>query len=148
MSNWQYIADQTFVHKLTSIDWQAIFLSLIKSNQASKWGFHQALVAIEQYGLLLYLISKYPHKKMVPNEEVDAVLHAHIANTQQFEQDCINLFDTQLIHVPEVGTRVEERQEWLLTFTHTHSLLKRNFGQDASGSSIPACCELLLNLSH
>jgi hypothetical protein len=148
MNNWQYIADQTFINKLLSIDWQAIYLSLINSHQASKWSFQQAIVAIEQYGLLLYLISKYPHKKMVPNVEVDVVLHTHIANTNQFEKDCINLFETQLIHVPEVGIRAEGRQEWLVAFAHTQQLFERNFRQDIMGSSIPACCELLLNSYH
>ncbi|BAZ09840.1 hypothetical protein NIES4071_16530 [Calothrix sp. NIES-4071] len=145
MNNWQYIADQTFINKLMLIDWQAIFLRLISSNEGKKLTLSQAIVAIEQYGLLLYLISKYPHKKMVPNEEIDVILHAHIANTEQFEQDCINLFDTKLTHVPEVGVRAEERQEWLLAFAQTHLLFKRNFGQDAMSSSIPACCELLLS---
>lgn len=147
MKNWQYIADKTFLNKLMFIDWQAIFLRLISSNEGKKLTLSQAIVAIEQYGLLLYLISKYPHKKMVPNEEVDVVLHAHIANTEQFEKDCINLFDTKLVHVPEVGVRAEEQQDWLLTFAQTHLLFKRNFGQDAMGSSIPACCELLLSFT-
>jgi hypothetical protein len=147
MNNWQYIADQSFINKLMLIDWQAIFLKIISSNEGKNFTLFQAIRAIEKYGLLLYLISKYPHKIMVPNEEIDVVLHVHIANTQQFEKDCINLFDTKLIHIPEVGIRVEERQEWLLAFAHTHSLFKRNFGQDAMGSSIPACCELLLSLT-
>lgn len=147
MNNWQYIADQTFLNKLMFIDWQAIFLRLISSNEGREFTLSQAILAIEQYGLLLYLISKYPHKKMVPNEEVDVVLHAHIANTEQFEKDCINLFDTKLVHVPEVGVRAEERQDWLLTFAQTHLLFKRNFGQDTMGSSIPACCELLLSFT-
>ncbi|TWH42755.1 hypothetical protein CAL7102_06431 [Dulcicalothrix desertica PCC 7102] len=147
MKNWQYIADQTFINKLMFIDWQAIFLRLVSSNEGSKFTLSQAILAIEQYGLLLHLISKYPHKKMIPNEEMDVVLHAHIANTEQFEKDCINLFETKLVHVAEVGTKAEGRQEWLLAFAQTHSLFQRNFGQDAIASSIPACCELLLRFT-
>ena len=147
ITNWQLIADPNFINKLLSIDWQAIFIKLLKSDNGSQLSASQAVSAIYRYGLFLYLISKYPHKKMVPNEEIDAVLHAHIANTQQFEQDCRHLFNAKLIHVSEVGIKVEERQEWLLTFTHTQSLFQRNYGRNAMGSSIPACCELLLSFT-
>jgi hypothetical protein len=80
MNNWQDIADPTFLNKLMLIDWQAIVLRLVSSNKGRKFTFFQAIVAIRQYGLFLYLIKKYPHTKMVPNQEIDAALHAHQNN--------------------------------------------------------------------
>ncbi|BDA72785.1 hypothetical protein CAL7716_069510 [Calothrix sp. PCC 7716] len=145
IANWELIADKAFINKLLEIDWQAIFLKLIMSEKCLCLNAHQAILTIYKYGLFLYLISKYPDKKMVPNQEIDAALHAHITNHDKFEKDCINLFNNKLVHVPEVGINPEERQEWLLTFSETQKLFERNFGQDAMGSSTAACCELLLS---
>lgn len=144
VNSWQSIVDQTFFEKLKVVDWQAIFLRLMSSNEDLKFTVRQASQAILRYGLFLSLIQKSPHLKMVPNQEIDAVLHAHTADTHQFKKDCQNLFSLCLTHVPEVGIRGEaERQEWLLTFARTHQLFEQNFGQGAMGSSVAACCEIL-----
>ncbi|MBD2775242.1 hypothetical protein [Iningainema tapete] len=139
-------ANQTFFAQLKVIDWQTIFLRLMSSDEGQKFTLMQAAIAIRRYGLFLFLLQKYPHLKMVPNQEIDAVLHAHIANAHQFQEDCQNLFNVCLKHVPEVGLGGEvEQQEWLLTFAHTQTLFEQNFGQGAMGSSVAACCEILLN---
>ncbi|MBH8555380.1 hypothetical protein I8751_24145 [Nostocaceae cyanobacterium CENA357] len=105
----------------------------------------QALLAIQQYRRLLFLIQKYPYIRMVPNQEIDTVLHAHIANIHQFEEDCQNLFSVYLQHVPNFGVTGEaERLEWQLAFAQTQKLFELNFGQGAMGNSPAACCEILL----
>lgn len=146
--SWQYIVEPSFFDKLKSIEWQAIFMILIKSKAGENMSVIQALFAIRQYGLFLFLIQKYPYLRMVPNQEIDAVLHAHIANIHQFEKDCQSLFSICLKHVPEFGVREEaERLEWQLAFTQTQKLFELNFGQGTMGRSAAACCEILLNFA-
>lgn len=127
------------------IDIQAIFQRLIESKEGQELAIKQALCSIQQYGLLLYLIKKYPYARIVPNQEIDAVLHAHMADINQFEKDCQNLFGVYILHIPEFGMRGEiERLEWQLTFAQTQELFELNFGQGTMGSSPAACCEILL----
>ncbi|MBD2776442.1 hypothetical protein [Iningainema tapete] len=145
---WQLIVGKPFFEQLKVVDWQSIFLRLIRSEEGKKFTLTQNVLAIRRYGLFLFLLQKYPNLKMVPNQEIDAVLHAHMADSHQFQEDCQNLFSVCFTHVPEVGLRGEvERQEWLLAFAHTQTLLEQNFGQGAMGSSVAACCEILLNFT-
>lgn len=65
--SWQYIVDRTFCEKLKFIDWQVIFLRLIESHADQKLSVIQALFAVRQYGLFLYLIQKYLYVRMVTN---------------------------------------------------------------------------------
>jgi hypothetical protein len=142
---WQDIVEPDFFEKLNLIDWQAIFIRLLQSHKSHKWSLIQALFAIRQYGLLLFLIQKYPDERIVPNQEIDAVLHVHLANIHQFEKDCQNLFNVCLKHVPEFGLgREAERIEWQLAFTQTQKLFELNFGQGSMGRSTAACCEILV----
>ncbi len=146
ITSWEYIVEPSFFKKLKDIEWQAIFMRLIKSYQGQKLSVIQALFAIRQYGLFLFLIQKYPDARMVPTQEIDAVLHAHRANIHQFEKDCQNLFSVCLKHVPEFGVRGEaERLEWQLAFAQTQKLFELNFGQGTMGRSAAACCEILLS---
>ena len=141
---WQGIVDNTFCEQLKLIDWQTIFLRLMSSDEGQKLTFMEASLAIWRYGLFLSLIQKYPYVRMVPNQEIDTVLHVHIANAYQFQEDCQNLFNVCLEHISEVGLRGEvERQEWLLAFTRTQTLFEQNFGRGAMGNSVAACCEIL-----
>jgi hypothetical protein len=135
--DWQVIVDKSFSEQLKVINWQAIFLRVMSSDEGQNFTFMQACLAIWRYGLFLSLIQKYPYVRMVPNQEIDIVLHAHIANAYQFQEDCQNLFNVCLKHISEVGLRGEvERQEWLLAFAHTQTLFEQNFGQGAMGSSV------------
>lgn len=127
------------------IDWLRIFLSVIKARKIQKLSIIPTLLAIRKYGLFLLLLQRYPHIRIVPNREIDAVLHAHMANMNQFEKDCQKLFNRSLCHIPEFGLRGEnERLEWQVIFTQTQELFERNFGKGSLGNSPPACCEILL----
>ncbi len=140
----QAIVYQTFFQKLKVVDWLAILLRLTSSDERYKFTLTQNVLAIRQYRLFLFLLHKYPSLKMVPNQDIDAVLHAHTADGSQFEKDCENLFGACLKHIPEVGRQEADRKEWLRTFTRTQTLFEQNFGQSAMGSSVAACCEILL----
>ncbi|MEA5568564.1 hypothetical protein [Anabaena sp. UHCC 0399] len=140
-----YDVEPNFWQKLKFIDWLRIFLRLVKSDHSQKFSIIQALSAIRKYGLFLLLLQKYPNTRIVPTQEIDAVLHAHMANVDQFERDCRKLFNVSLFHIPEFGLRGDnERLEWQLIFAQTQELFELNFGQDSMGNSPPACCEILL----
>jgi len=131
--------------KLQLIDWLKIFLRLVNSEQIQKFNIFQAFFAMRKYGLFLLLLQKYPNIRIVPNQEIDAVLHAHMADIDQFAKDCQKLYNTSIHHIPEFGLRDnDERLEWQLIFAKTQVLFELNFGQGAMGDSPPACCEILL----
>lgn len=142
---WQPIVDNAFFEKLKLINWEPIFLRLMSDSEGEKMTFTEAIAAIWRYAFFLFLIQEYPNLKMVPNQEIDAVLHAHLADNLQFSQDCQNLFNRKLEHVSEFGLKQAERSEWLLTFTRTQALFESHFGSGAMGNSAVACCEILLN---
>jgi len=136
--------EQLFLNKLQIIDWLAIIHNLISSDEGWEFTLAQAVIAILRYRLFLFLVRKYPNMRMVPNKEIDAVLHAHIATAPEYQAECQYLFGTSLVHSPGLGTKGEEdRQEWLLAFAQTRKLFEHNFGQGAMGHSVAACCELL-----
>lgn len=131
--------------RLKFLDWLRILMSIIQAKQNQKVSIIPALLAIKKYGLFLILLQRYPHIRIVPTQEIDAVLHAHMANMNQFEKDCQKLFNLSLHHIPEFGLRGEnERLEWQVIFTQTQELFERNFGKGSLGNSPPACCEILL----
>ncbi|WP_414542608.1 hypothetical protein [Nostoc sp. CCY0012] len=142
---WKYIGNKKNLDTFRMIDWAAIFFRIIKSEARQKMNTIQVLLAIRQYILFLFLIQKYPDIRMVPNQQIDVVLHAHMANLQQFEQDCLYLFNTCLQHIPDFGVMGEaERLEWQLAFAQTQELFELNYGQNTMGNSPAACCEILL----
>jgi hypothetical protein len=144
--DWKDIIEPDFFEQLNLIDWQAIFIILFKCHRNHQFSLTQTLVAIRQYGLFLFLIKKHPYVRMVPNQEIDVVLHAHLANIHQFETDCQNLFGVCIKHIPEFGIGKDSEQlEWQLAFTQTQKLFELNFGQGSMGKSTAACCEILLN---
>ncbi|MEB3218993.1 MAG: hypothetical protein VKN72_22535 [Nostocales cyanobacterium 94392] len=145
---WQAVIDVNFLNRLKTINWQAIFQKLINSDESQQLSVLQNIVAIARYGLFLSLRQKYPYIKMIPNQEIDLVLHAHIADTYQFRLDSQNLFGTDLNHMTEVGKGGEvERQKWLQNFSYTHKIFEQNFGSGAMGSDVAACCEILLDFA-
>ncbi|NEP57059.1 MAG: hypothetical protein F6K31_08545 [Symploca sp. SIO2G7] len=136
--------DRVFLNKLQIIDWLAIIHNLLSSDESREFTFAQAVLAILRYQLFLFLVRKYPQMRMVPSQEIDAVLHAHIATAQNYQEECQYLFDASLVHSPGLGTRGEaDRQEWLLAFAQTRKLFEHNFGQGTMGYSVAACCEVL-----
>lgn len=144
----QINTDVDFFNRLKTINWQAIIQRLKNYRESQQFSFEQLIDAIARYGLFLYLIQKYPYIKMVPNQEIDMVLHAHIVDIYQFRLDCQNLFGTYLNHITEVGKGGEaERHRWLQNFSYTQKIFEQNLGIGAMGSHNPACCEILLDFA-
>ncbi|NJO30281.1 MAG: hypothetical protein HC874_24155 [Richelia sp. SL_2_1] len=111
LNYWRTAIDGNFLNRLQTINWQAILQRLIISDESRQFSLLENIVAIARYGLFLSLRQKYPYIKMIPNQEIDLVLHAHIADIYQFRLDSQNLFGTDLNHMTEVGKGGEaERQ--------------------------------------
>ncbi|NJM17959.1 MAG: hypothetical protein HC836_39595 [Richelia sp. RM2_1_2] len=148
LNYWRTAIDGNFLNRLQTINWQAILQRLIISDESRQFSLLENIVAIARYGLFLSLRQKYPYIKMIPNQEIDLVLHAHIADIYQFRLDSQNLFGTDLNHMTEVGKGGEaERQKWLQNFSYTHKIFEQNFGSGAMGSDVAACCEILLGFA-
>jgi hypothetical protein len=143
MSYKQLAVDYSFLKKLQTLDWQTIRHHLLNSDEGRDFTRAQAARAIWQYGLFLLLAQKYPGIRLVPTEEIDAVLHAHIATDRQYHDDCQTLFGGFVHHSAGRGTR-GDRAEWLEAFDRTKQLFEKTFGRGAMGYSTPAACDILL----
>ncbi len=143
MSYKQLAVGYSFLKKLQTLDWQTIRHHLLNSDEGRDFTTAQAARAIWQYGLFLFLARQYPDIRLVPTEEIDAVLHAHIATDRQYQDDCQSLFGGFVHHSAGLGTQ-GDRAEWLETFDHTKQLFEKMFGRGAMGYSTPAACDILL----
>ncbi|AUT02398.1 hypothetical protein CLI64_19480 [Nostoc sp. CENA543] len=94
-----------------------------------------------RYKQFLLLGQKYPGMRLVPTQEIDAVLHTNMTNTNSK-----TLFNTLIKHIPEFGMGgAEEYLEWQLIFAQTKALFEQTFGKGSMGDSPPACCEILIH---
>jgi hypothetical protein len=143
MSYKRLAVDYSFLKKLQTLDWQTIRYHLLNSDEGRDFTPAQAARAIWKYGLFLFLAKQYPNMRLVPTEEIDAVLHAHIATDRQYQDDCQTLFGGAVHHSAELGTR-GDRAEWLEAFDRTKQLFEKTFGRGAMGHSAPAACDILL----
>jgi hypothetical protein len=143
MSYKQLAVDYSFLKKLQTLDWQTIRYHLLNSDEGRDFTPAQATRAIWQYGLFLFLAKQYPSMRLVPTEEIDAVLHAHIATDRQYQDDCQTLLGGCVHHSAGLGTR-GDRKEWLEAFDRTKQLFEKTFGRGAMGHSAPAACDILL----
>ena len=137
MSYKQLAVDYSFLKKLQTLDWQTIRYHLLNSDEGRDFTRVQVARAIWQYGLFLFLAQQYPGMRLVPTEEIDAVLHAHIATNRQYQDDCQTLFGGSVHHSAGLGTR-GDRAEWLEAFDRTKQLFEITFGRGAMGYTTPA----------
>lgn len=143
MSYKQLAVGYSFLKKLQTLDWQTIRYHLLNSDEGRDFTKGQVARAIWQYGLFLFLAQQYPGMRLVPTEEIDAVLHAHIATDRQYQDDCQTLFGGFVHHCAGLGTR-GDRTEWLQSFARTKQLFEKTFGRGAMGHCAPAACDILL----
>lgn len=87
-----------FLQKLKQLETRSLVHYLIRVHG---WTIEQAVSAILNYLLFLYLTHLYPHVLLVPTAEIDAVWHCHILHTQKYQEDCQFLFGYYLDHQPE-----------------------------------------------
>jgi hypothetical protein len=108
--------------------------------------------ANQKYLRLLLLAKDCPDVRLVPNHEIDEILHAHLADEGKFDKDCQKFFGTNfnVTHNAGFGTQ-GDREEWLDAFDQTKTLFEARFGVGTMGNSRPAACNLLIksvNVRH
>jgi hypothetical protein len=83
------------------------------------------------YKKFLALNIRYPDRKICPTGPIDLFWHAHIVDTQAYENDCKFLFGHTLHHFPYFGMRGEQDMRDLdETFSASVDLFIRHFGID------------------
>jgi hypothetical protein len=147
-SNWHkdykdYIA---FCQKVKTIPFASIAQSL---RQTQGWTKHQIARAIARYINLLFLVKCYPNEHFIPDQETDEVLHAHLAFKQQFNQDCLALFNVHLEHESGYGSKNQaDRCRWEKAFDRTQTLIEQYFGAAAVSQFAPAYCVLKITATR
>jgi hypothetical protein len=143
-SNLTEFAEYTkFSYKLEQVDLDPVAQRL---SQTEGWTNQQLEQAMVRYQQFLFLVQHYPDQKLVPDQETDLVLHAHL-DTPQYTQNCQTLFGTELIHENGFGTRGEaDRLSWLERFNRTKELIKQHFNWSKLDMLKPAYCVIQLAL--
>lgn len=111
---------QFFKAKVEKIDFNSVRQSLFLHQ---KWTQIKLEQEIHRYKHLLFVLKQYPQEPVVPDRNLDQVVHAHIATGKQYVDDCQMLFHRQLEHEQGFGTRGTDRLNWQQTFHQTQTRL-------------------------
>lgn len=83
---------------INSVDLSPIVNRLVK---IEKWSEKQALAAVEQYRIYIFLCKKHGnHIKLPPSKDIDEVWHAHILHTKLYADFCHKIFNQFMHHDP------------------------------------------------
>jgi hypothetical protein len=107
---------QLFKTKVEKIDFHSVRQRLF-SHQ--KWTQIKLEQEIHRYQQLLFVLNQYPQEPVVPDRDLDQVVHAHIATGKQYVDDCQMLFHRHLEHGQGFGTKATDRLTWQQTFHQT-----------------------------
>ncbi len=125
------LANQTFLEKLHSLDFDLIAKKLMHSEHSQGWTQEQVERAISRYKMFLYLIYLYPNSSITPTPEIDRVWHQHILDTRKYARDCQWLFGYFVHHSP--GSCMENEVDKLTlstAFSRTIALFAEHFSID------------------
>lgn len=134
----------TFLSKLNTLDLKPVANKLVSS--ANGWTIQQAELAINRYKKFLCLHFLFPCIELVPTKEIDEVWHAHILlDTNQYIQDCNNLYGYILHHRSPSNENEVQHQSQEKAFAITNTLFEKLFGEDILENTKyqPACCMTL-----
>jgi hypothetical protein len=139
----EYTAEyQAFQKRIELINFQSIARILRVEHQWSRLRIEKE---IDRYKQLLFLLYCHPSERIVPDREIDQVVHAHIATGDQYLSDCRTLFNRTVDHEPGFGRRGHtDRLAWLRTFNRTQVRLKQHFYKASTTQQSPAYCVLSL----
>jgi hypothetical protein len=126
-----------FVANLSCVNFEEI-VQVLKNQGWQQDRIHKALA---RYKNFLFLLSQQPEQALIPNFEIDQILHIHIELGEQFVDDCHHLLGGTILHEADFGTRDEaERCMWLSAFKQTTALFDAAFGFGSMGRFEPAFC--------
>jgi hypothetical protein len=137
MTSLKLSAYNDFVAKLSCVNFAAI-VQVLKNQGWKQDRIHKALA---RYGNFLFLLSQQPEQALIPDVEVDHLLHIHMESEAQFVDDCQFLLGGAIDHQAGFGARDEaERRTLLNAFKQTTALFNALFGFGAMGRFEPAFC--------
>jgi hypothetical protein len=89
------VVDAALMERIRQVD-----LSQVRNYLMARknWTEARALNAIEGYYQFLYLTGTF--HKVRPPKDIDEVWHRHILHTEQYAEDCLNLFGRFIHHQP------------------------------------------------
>ncbi|MFT6632875.1 MAG: hypothetical protein ACJAS4_002843 [Bacteriovoracaceae bacterium] len=113
---------------INELDLEAIIVGLTLKDEGPGWSIEKADRVAEKYKAYLYLVAKYPDKKIVPSKEVDEFWHAHILDTYKYMVDCDAIFGTYFHHYPYFGMQDEaDKKDLDNSFQSTYELYLKEF---------------------
>lgn len=122
-------SQELFARKVQALDLEPIIFKLVNPDDGQGWPVAKADVVAKEYRDFLTLAHLYPEKNIVPSKSVDKFWHAHILDTQKYQEDCQQLFGRMLHHFPYFGMRGEEDARNLKqSGEETRALFKSHFG--------------------
>ncbi|WP_414526956.1 glycine-rich domain-containing protein [Nodularia chucula] len=135
----------TFLQKLEVLDLEPIAFLLMHPEKGCGWTREQTVRALKQYVIFLFLMYVYPHNKIIPTQEIDAVWHSHLLDTAKYKEDCQMLFGRFINHFPYAGLMDEvDRNDWEVAFAETQVLFAEHFEFDGLVNWVsPSGCQPL-----
>ena len=113
---------------INELDLEPIIVGLTLKEEGPGWSIEKADRVAKKYKAYLYLVHKYPDKKIVPSKEVDEFWHAHILDTYKYMVDCDAIFGSYLHHYPYYGMQDEaDKQDLTDSFKNTYELYLKEF---------------------
>ena len=93
-----------------------------------------------EYKKFLYLAKLHPKVYLVPGPLVDEVWHDHILHTEQYMEDCQNLFGKYMHHAPSTTEGPEDISETFHLYSSTFGMEPPTDIWSCAGSKCTNCC--------
>lgn len=114
---------------INELDLEPIMVKIMDSDEGLGWSLELTQRVVIEYKRFLILCLEKPEFAMVPSTLVDDFWHFHILDTQNYQQDCQDVFGYFLHHFPYFGMRSEEDAGNLIrAWTASCALYEERFG--------------------
>lgn len=121
-----------FLEKLAGLDLEPMIFRTTHEEVGEGWTVEKAdQVEIWYRQFLLLNFLYYGERSIVPTADVDKMWHAHILDTEKYDEDCQHLFGFKLQHFPYMGLRgAEDKQNLERSFVSTVKMYQKFFSTD------------------
>jgi len=114
---------------INELDLEPIMVKVMDKEEGYGWTLEFTKRVATEYRRFLTLCLENPDFPMVPSTFVDDFWHYHILDTQNYQQDCEQVFGYFLHHFPYFGMRGEKDAENLKqSWKESCALYERRFG--------------------
>jgi len=124
------IDSSTALRSIAQLDFSMIRMKLSDVNEGMGWSTEKLDFVEDRYRKFLTLNLLYPDLDIVPTSDIDTFWHAHILDTEKYQEDCSRVFGRMLHHFPYFGMRSErDAQDLKDAFEETGRLWVVNFSE-------------------